>query len=102
MTRMKTSTAPTSAERYTASDYRGALEHFLASNRLVPNRNVVFDIDVTGNRPDALSILGVARDVSILYGLPLTVPDPRMASGDTPALAPASRSASSAGMVVRF
>jgi len=36
--------------------------------------DVVFDIDVTGNRPDALSILGVARDVSILYKLPLTVP----------------------------
>src|SRR5262245_60676529 len=32
------------AERYLAGDYRGALEHFLASNRLVPNRNVVFNI----------------------------------------------------------
>ncbi|MGH7436108.1 MAG: PEGA domain-containing protein, partial [Polyangiaceae bacterium] len=32
------------AERYKASDFRGALEHFLASNRLVPNRNVVFNI----------------------------------------------------------
>src|SRR5437763_5922725 len=37
--------------------------------------DVIFDLDVTGNRPDALSILGVARDVSILYKLPLTVPD---------------------------
>ena len=32
------------AEAYTAGDYRGALQHFLASNRLVPNRNVVFNI----------------------------------------------------------
>ena len=32
------------AERYAAADYLGALEHFLASNRLAPNRNVVFDI----------------------------------------------------------
>jgi outer membrane receptor for ferrienterochelin and colicin len=32
------------AERYTAFDYRGALEHFLASNRLVPNRNVIYNI----------------------------------------------------------
>src|SRR5260221_5891914 len=32
------------AERYAASDFRGALEHFLASNRLVPNQNVVFDV----------------------------------------------------------
>lgn len=26
------------------ADYRGALEHFLASNRLVPNRNVIYNI----------------------------------------------------------
>ena len=32
------------AERYQAGDYRGALEHFLASNRLVANRNVVFNV----------------------------------------------------------
>lgn len=32
------------AERFRAHDYRGALEHFLASNRLVPNRNVVANI----------------------------------------------------------
>jgi len=32
------------AERFRAHDYKSALEHFLLSNRLVPNRNVVFDI----------------------------------------------------------
>lgn len=32
------------AERYKSADFRGALEHFLVSNRLVPNRNVVFNI----------------------------------------------------------
>jgi outer membrane receptor protein involved in Fe transport len=32
------------ADRYRARDFRGALEHFLLSNRLVPNRNVVFNI----------------------------------------------------------
>jgi outer membrane receptor for ferrienterochelin and colicin len=32
------------ADRYKAGDFRPALEHFLASNRLVPNRNVVFNI----------------------------------------------------------
>jgi outer membrane receptor protein involved in Fe transport len=31
-------------ERYQAGDFRAALEHFLASNRLAPNRNVLFDI----------------------------------------------------------
>src|SRR5882724_9344070 len=32
------------AGRYREGDYQGALEHFLASNRLVPNRNVGFNI----------------------------------------------------------
>ena len=32
------------AEKYQAGDYRSALEHFLVSNRLVPNKNVVFNI----------------------------------------------------------
>ncbi len=32
------------AERYKARDFVGALEHFLASNRLAPNRNVVYNI----------------------------------------------------------
>jgi outer membrane receptor for ferrienterochelin and colicins len=31
-------------ESYQAAQYRDALEHFLASHRLVPNRNVVFNI----------------------------------------------------------
>lgn len=32
------------AEAYQRGDYRGALEHFLVSNRLVPNRNVIYNI----------------------------------------------------------
>jgi outer membrane receptor for ferrienterochelin and colicin len=32
------------AEAYQKGDFRGALEHFLASNRLVPNRNVLYNI----------------------------------------------------------
>jgi outer membrane receptor protein involved in Fe transport len=31
-------------ERYAAGDYKGALQYFLASNRLVRNRNVMFNI----------------------------------------------------------
>ena len=41
---------------------------------IVPD--VVFDLDVLPNRPDALSILGVARDLAARLGLPLQVPDP--------------------------
>jgi outer membrane receptor protein involved in Fe transport len=45
------------AEAYQKADYKGALEHFLASNRLVANRNVEFNIARTYERltkyPDA-------------------------------------------------
>ncbi|MBI4815132.1 MAG: TonB-dependent receptor [Deltaproteobacteria bacterium] len=45
------------ADRYQKDDFLGALEHFLASNRLVPNRNVMFNIARTlerlGRFPDA-------------------------------------------------
>lgn len=36
----------------------------------------VFDIDVTPNRPDALSIVGVARDLAARLKVPFTVPEP--------------------------
>ena len=37
--------------------------------------DAILDIDVTPNRPDLLSIVGVAREVAALYGLPLTIPE---------------------------
>jgi outer membrane receptor for ferrienterochelin and colicins len=69
---------------YQAADYTSALEHFLASNRLVPNDNVVYDIARTYERlgrpadayryyVDALAgdasdetMLGIAESVAIL------------------------------------
>lgn len=45
------------AEAYGKGDFTSALEHFLASNRLVPNRNVMFNIarayEQLGRFPDA-------------------------------------------------
>lgn len=45
------------ADAYGRNDFRGALEHFLASNRLVPNRNVMFNIarsfEQLGRFPDS-------------------------------------------------
>ena len=35
------------------------------------------DLEVTSNRPDCLGHLGVAREISVLFDLPLTVPDPQ-------------------------
>ena len=40
--------------------------------------DVVFDVDVTPNRPDALCILGIARDVAAKLGVPLDLPLPTM------------------------
>lgn len=43
--------------------------------------DVVFDVDVTPNRPDCLSVVGVAREVAAIYGLPMTVPVPKVVEG---------------------
>lgn len=42
------------------------------------NGDVVIDLEVTSNRGDCLGHIGVAREVSVLYGLPLTIPDPKI------------------------
>ena len=45
--------------------------------------DVVFDIDVTRNRPDAFGHVGVARDLAAKLGLPFTPPRPTLpALGD--------------------
>ena len=36
--------------------------------------DVVFDLDVTTNRPDAMNHLGLAREVSVLFERPMTTP----------------------------
>jgi phenylalanyl-tRNA synthetase beta chain len=38
--------------------------------------DVVFDLDITPNRPDAMSIVGVARDLAAYLKIPFTPPDP--------------------------
>ncbi|MFN7771924.1 MAG: phenylalanine--tRNA ligase subunit beta [Planctomycetota bacterium] len=38
------------------------------------------DLDVTSNRPDCLGHLGIAREVAVLFGVPLQVPHPQPAS----------------------
>src|SRR4051794_4764049 len=36
--------------------------------------DAVIDFEVTANRPDCLSVLGLAREVATIYNLPLTLP----------------------------
>ncbi len=52
--------------------------------------DVVFDLDVTPNRPDALCMAGVARDLAAALGLPFSFPDPGALPAAEPELAAAS------------
>ena len=46
----------------------------LPMNQALPPGDVVFDIEVTPNRPDCLSHLGIARELSAWFKLPLIYP----------------------------
>jgi phenylalanyl-tRNA synthetase beta chain len=46
---------------------------------------VVLDLDVTTNRVDCMNVYGVAREVSVLYGRPLRVPDAQVSEKGEPA-----------------
>lgn len=48
---------------------------------LLPLAEDVLEIEVTGNRPDLLSVYGIAREIGALYGLPLGPPLGRLAPG---------------------
>lgn len=47
----------------------------LSINEILPPGDVVFDIEVTPNRPDCLSHLGVARELAAWFRQPLVYPD---------------------------
>ena len=44
--------------------------------------DLIFDIGITPNRADCLSILGVAREVAAAFSLPLTPPDPELTESE--------------------
>ncbi len=50
--------------------------------RLFGLDDAVLEIEVTPNRPDFLSVLGVAREVAAATGVPLTVPDVSLHESD--------------------
>ena len=54
--------------------------------------DAVIDFEVTGNRPDCMSVIGMAREVATAYGLPLTAgPIPEPLTAGPPAAGPALR-----------
>src|SRR3954468_15329128 len=44
-------------------------------NEVLPPGDTVFDVEITPNRPDALSHLGLARELAARFRLPLTFPE---------------------------
>ncbi|NJB69132.1 phenylalanyl-tRNA synthetase beta chain [Desulfobaculum xiamenense] len=47
--------------------------------------HTVLDVSITPNRGDCLSVLGIAREVAMAFGLPLTMPEARVAEVAEPA-----------------
>lgn len=47
--------------------------------------DVVFDVSITPNRPDAMSVVGLARDLSAYFRVPLRMPDVSDPGGSGPA-----------------
>ncbi|MPY88522.1 MAG: phenylalanine--tRNA ligase subunit beta [Luteitalea sp.] len=48
--------------------------------------DAVIDLEITANRPDCLSVAGIAREVSVLYDVPLRLPRPPASPDRAPAL----------------
>ena len=46
---------------------------------------MLFDLEVNPNRPDALSVVGVARDLAARRGLPFELPEPQVETSGAPA-----------------
>ncbi len=49
-------------------------------------RQPVIDFEITANRPDCLSVVGLAREASAAYGLSLQLPDRGMPPAGQPSL----------------
>ena len=50
------------------------------------NGDAVLDFEITANRPDCLSVIGMAREVATAYGLPLRAAGPAGPASLEPAL----------------
>ena len=73
-----------------SADHGGlmVLEGGLAAGTLMrevlPVPDVVLDLEITWNRPDCLSIIGIAREFAALLGRPLRLPEVGFAEGGEP------------------
>src|SRR5665811_159124 len=49
---------------------------------LLPEDDVVFDVSITPNRPDCMSVYGLARELAAFYDIPLVEPDLDLPGGE--------------------
>jgi phenylalanyl-tRNA synthetase beta chain len=54
-------------------------------NAVFPGEEVIFDVEVTPNRPDSLSHIGIARELAAHYGLELRLPEVHCKAADAAA-----------------
>src|SRR3954467_7773435 len=52
----------------------------VASVEQLPGGDAVIDFEITANRPDCLSVLGLAREVATAFNRPLTLPSSEQAA----------------------
>ena len=64
--------------------------------------DVLFDLEVNPNRPDAMSVMGVARDLAARLGVPFTIPVPQVAETGPPAAGRASVDIAAPDLCGRF
>ncbi|MEN8233666.1 MAG: phenylalanine--tRNA ligase subunit beta [Actinomycetota bacterium] len=65
-------------------DYPGAEEELGSDfSSLLPAGDVVFDVSITPNRPDCMSVYGLARELAAYYELPLAEPNLELPPTDT-------------------
>ncbi len=64
--------------------------------------DVLFDLEVNPNRPDAMSVMGVARDLAARLGVPFSVAAPNVDEAGTPAAERASVSIAAPDFCQRF
>jgi phenylalanyl-tRNA synthetase beta chain len=64
--------------------------------------DLAIDLEVTSNRADCLCHLGVAREIGVLFGLPVRVPDPRPRETGPPVAHATSVTIADASLCPRF
>src|SRR5581483_8787820 len=51
------------------------------------HRDVLWDLEINPNRPDAMSIAGLARDLAAWFGVPFSLPEPSVTENGEPTTA---------------